>query len=101
MRPMVRNQGKPTMRRITSILCTALNLGLTGPAVAHTAGPMLDAPAPVLFGLPDSLAQNAPACHSAIFRAGQYPPDPLTIDSITCLDTSCDTREIIICPLTD
>lgn len=98
---MVRNQGKPTMRRIVSILCTALNLGLTGPAIAHTAGPILDLAAPLGFGLPAALAQNTPACHSVVFNAGQYPADPLIVDSITCLDSSCDTREIILCPLTD
>ncbi|MGI3183610.1 hypothetical protein ACROHD_00905 [Nioella aestuarii] len=89
------------MRRIVSIICTTLNLGLTGPAVAHTAGPMLDAPASLSFGVPATFAQNAPACRSSVFYAGQYPADPLTVDSITCLDTSCDTREIILCPLTD
>ncbi len=89
------------MRRITSLLCTMLNLGLTGPAIAHTGGPLLDTPAPISFGLPAAFAQNAPACHSALFHAGQYPADPLTVDSITCLDASCDTREITLCPLTD
>ncbi|WP_420395695.1 hypothetical protein [Nioella sp.] len=89
------------MRRIASLFCTALNLGLTGPAIAHTAGPMLDAPTSAPIHLPAALAQDAPACHSAVFHAGQYPADPLSVDSITCLDASCDTREIILCTLTD
>ncbi|MFV1878284.1 hypothetical protein [Nioella sp.] len=89
------------MRRIASIFCIALNLGLTGPAIAHTDGPVLDAPTPASIHLPAALAQDTPACRSAVFHAGQYPADPLTVDSITCLDTSCDTREIILCTLTD
>lgn len=89
------------MRRIISSLCTALTLALSGPALAHTGGPLLDLPAPVSFGLADTVAQNAPACRTTLFHAGQHPADPLTVDSITCLDTSCDTREIVLCPLTD
>ena len=89
------------MQRIVSILCTMLNLGLTGPAIAHSAGPMLDTPVPVSFGQPAALARNSSACHTAVFHAGQYPAEPLSVDSITCLDTSCDTREIILCPPTD
>ena len=89
------------MRRIASLLVTALNLGLTGPAIAHDRGPVLDVPAPASFGILASVAQNAPACHTAVFHAGDYPADPLTVERITCLDASCHSREITLCPLTD
>lgn len=89
------------MRRIASLFATALILGLSGPAVAHTGGPVLDMQVQTGFGLTATFAQNAPACQTTIFHAGQYPADPLAVDSITCLDTSCDTREITLCPRTD
>lgn len=89
------------MRRTIASLCTAFAVSLTGPALAHSGGPLLDMTAPNLFGLSASVAQNAPACRTLLFNAGDYPADPLSIDSITCLDASCDTREIVLCPLTD
>ncbi|WP_146636139.1 hypothetical protein [Nioella nitratireducens] len=69
---------------------------------AHVAGPILSTPAQAagvtLAGLPPT---PHPACQRHIFTAGQYPTTPQTVEQITCLDTLCDTREVVLCPLTD
>lgn len=89
------------MRRIISILCIMLNLGLTGPAIAHTGGPVLSLPLTTQFGISTTVAQTSLSCRTEVFHAGAHPANPLTVDSITCLDASCDTREVVLCPLTD
>jgi len=84
------------MRAIVRVSCTALTLALTGPAGAHSGGPVLD---PALPGLAPVtvLALTQPACRSEVFRIGETPADPATIDSITCLDAACHNREITLC----
>lgn len=87
------------MRRTASLLIAALSLGLSGPAMAHSGGPARDGATPSGHGLPVLLVQNA--CHSRIFEAGEQPAFPLSVTRITCLDASCDTRAITLCPLSD
>ncbi len=90
------------MRRLFCLFPALSLLAFAAPAAAHVSGPILTGPTTGAVATFADLAQSGrPACRREIFEAGQYPASPLTVDSITCLDNSCDTRAIVLCPLTD
>ncbi len=85
------------MRRTISFLITALNLGLTGPAFAHIGVAGLNHDQPDLLRLAAVTQPREPACTTDIFGAGADLPDLSLVDSITCLDQMCLTREVVVC----
>ena len=90
------------MHRQFATCCTVILFGFASPALAHVAGPVIapDTPVGLQRALP-AVAEAAPACHTRVFEAGHVPANPLMVEQVTCLDTSCETREILLCPLTD
>ena len=90
------------MHRQLATCCTVILFGFASPALAHVAGPVIapDTPVGLQRALP-AVAEAAPACHTRVFEGGHVPANPLMVEQVTCLDASCDTREILLCPLTD
>ncbi len=90
------------MQRFASLLVTALNLGLTGPAMtlgidpgayAGLGGDLVHAH--VFLSAADT------SCHVERVTAGQIGPSPLGVQQITCIDQLCETRDLLVCPLSD
>lgn len=87
------------MRLMLALPCLAL--AFASPALAHNARPAIGldlAAASYVTELGTVLAET-PHCVTRVLMAGETPAstDPALIDSITCLNTACTTREVVLC----
>lgn len=93
------------MRLITAITCAALAFSVTTPAMAYNVAHGLGievAATDIQARLGTSFA-NSPVCVTRVLALGVQPDpsDPAQIDSITCLNEMCTTREVVLCPFAD
>ncbi|MAX72086.1 hypothetical protein [Alterinioella nitratireducens] len=86
------------MRQFLAPLCLALGVS---PALAHNARPAIGldlAAASYVTDLGTALPAT-PQCVTRVLAFGEdpAPSDPVHLDQITCLDTACTTREVVLC----
>ena len=86
------------MRQFLAPLCLALGVS---PALAHNARPAIGLDLAAASYVTD-LGTALPATQQCVTRVLAFgedpaPSDPVHLDQITCLDTACTTREVVLC----